>query len=68
VGLWNSLRRVKTPTTLIHADRTFPFIAPSAAQWAASNAHVKVEVVHGGHCFMQVEPAATARLVRSHLL
>jgi pimeloyl-ACP methyl ester carboxylesterase len=68
VGLWTSLRRVKTPTTLIHADKTFPFIAPSAEQWAASNPHVKVEVVHGGHCFMQVDPPATATLVRSHLL
>lgn len=68
VGLWASLRRVKTPTTLIHADKTFPFIAPSAEQWAASNSHVKVEVVHGGHCFMQVDPPTTARLVRSHLL
>jgi pimeloyl-ACP methyl ester carboxylesterase len=68
VGLWASLRRIKTPTTLIHADKTFPFIAPSAEQWAASNSHVKVEVVHGGHCFMQVDPTATAALVRSHLL
>jgi pimeloyl-ACP methyl ester carboxylesterase len=68
VGLWSALRRVQTPTTLIHADKTFPFIAPSAQQWAASNRHVTVREVQGGHCFMQVEPQATACLVRSCLL
>lgn len=68
VGLWSSLRRVKTPTTLIHADHTFPFIAPSAQQWAGSNSNVKVEMVQGGHCFMQVDPTQAADLVKSHLL
>lgn len=68
VGLWAALRRVRTPTTLIHADKTFPFIAPSAQHWASINTQVTVREVHGGHCFMQVEPEATARLVRSCLL
>jgi len=68
VGLWSALRRVQTPTTLIHADKTFPFILPSAQQWAASNRHVTVREVQGGHCFMQVEPQATAQLVRTCLL
>lgn len=67
VGLWASLRRVKTPTTLIHADKTFPFIAPSAQQWAASNSNVTLQVVHGGHCFMQVDPEGAASLVRAGL-
>lgn len=68
VGLWSALRRVKTPTLLIHASQTFPFIKPSAEQWAASNPHVTLEQAQGGHCFMQVEPEATARLVLNHLL
>ena len=68
VGLWTSLRKVRTPTLLIHATHTFPFVAPSAERWRVSNRHVAVARVDGGHCFMQVDPDGTANRVRAFLL
>ncbi|MFZ5527022.1 MAG: alpha/beta fold hydrolase [Pseudomonadota bacterium] len=68
VGLWSSLRRVHTPTLLIHGHHTFPFVISSAQLWSGSNAAVTVEAVDGGHCFMQEHPADTAARVTEFLL
>jgi pimeloyl-ACP methyl ester carboxylesterase len=60
VGLWSALRRVRTPTLLLHATDSFPFILPSARQLAASNSAVTVQPQEGNHCFMQCDPDRTA--------
>jgi pimeloyl-ACP methyl ester carboxylesterase len=65
VGLWSALRRVSTPTLLLHASESFPFIAPSARQLAASNRHVVVEEFPGNHCFMQCDPDGAALRLRT---
>lgn len=66
--LWGLLGRVRTPTLVLHAARTFPFITESVDRWRAMNDAVTAQEVPGGHCFMQEHPAATARLVRDWLL
>ena len=67
-GLWSALRRVRTPTLLIHARHTFPFVISSARQWADGNAAVTVAQAEGGHCFMQEHPEDIAERVRHFLL
>src|SRR5690606_7153843 len=66
--LWSSLGRVSTPTQVIHGRRTYPFVARSVARWQAGNGQVCVEVVSGGHCFMQEQPGDSAARVANFLL
>jgi pimeloyl-ACP methyl ester carboxylesterase len=66
-GLWTALRHVETPTLLIHAVHTFPFVISSAQQWAETNPKVQVQQVSGGHCFMQERPDETAAEILSFL-
>lgn len=66
--LWSSLGRVSTPTQVIHGRRTYPFVARSVARWQAVNGQVCVEVVSGGHCFMQEQPGDSAARVADFLL
>ncbi|VEE18112.1 alpha/beta fold hydrolase [Ectopseudomonas mendocina] len=66
--LWPSLAKVTTPTEVIHGASTYPFVARSVARWSASNAHVRSQVVSGGHCFMQEQPADSAERVADFLL
>lgn len=67
-GLWRSLSRIETPVRLIHGDKTYPFVKQSAARLLARNAHVTVEEVPGGHCFMQENPQGAAQRVLAFLL
>ncbi|WP_285259343.1 alpha/beta fold hydrolase [Halopseudomonas bauzanensis] len=60
-GLWRSLARITTPVRLIHGDKTYPFVQQSAARVSASNPHVTVEQLPGGHCFMQENGALAAQ-------
>ncbi len=68
VGLWSALKRVKTPTLVVHAQHSFPFVKPSALQWADSNRHVQTMEAPGNHCFMQCDPTDAAQRVRGFLL
>ena len=65
---WPSLAKVVTPTEVIYGTTTYPFVARSVARWCASNAHVRSQVVPGGHCFMQERPANSAGRVADFLL
>lgn len=67
-GLWRSLGKIQTPVRLIHGDKTYPFVQQSAARLSASNPHVTVEELPGGHCFMQENPGLTAQRVLAFLL
>ena len=66
--LWGLLARVRTPTLVMHAQHTYPFVKESVARWCASNEAVSSLEVEGGHCFMQEHPAQTAARIRSYLL
>jgi pimeloyl-ACP methyl ester carboxylesterase len=66
--LWPSLAKVVTPTQVIYGQRSYPFVAKSAARWCAGNPHIHTQVVEGGHCFMQERPEDSALRVRDFLL
>lgn len=66
--LWGLLGRVRTPTLVLHARKTFPFVAESVARWQDINDAVEARQVEGGHCFMQEHPDTAATLVRDYLL
>lgn len=66
--LWATLGRVRTPTLVLHARHTFPFVSESVARWQLVNDAVEARQVEGGHCFMQERPQEAAALVRGHLL
>lgn len=67
-GLWRSLRQVRTPSTLIYGQDSYPFVLDSARRWPSINPHVQARAVEGGHCFMQERPQPTARLIQDYLL
>lgn len=66
--LWSVLGRVRTPTLLLHARTTFPFVTESARRWRDINDAVQVAQMEGGHCFMQERPAEAAQAVAGFLL
>lgn len=65
--LWSSLAKVQTPTQVIYGEQTYPFVATSVARWSTLNAHVRGQIVAGGHCFMQQHPEQTAQRVVAFL-
>lgn len=65
--LWSVLGRVRTPTLLLHAEQTFPFVSESARRWRDLNDAVQVGQMSGGHCFMQEQPAAAAQAIAGFL-
>lgn len=65
--LWSVLGRVRTPTLLLHAQQTFPFVTESARRWQQMNDAVQVAPMAGGHCFMQERPGDAARAIAAHL-
>jgi pimeloyl-ACP methyl ester carboxylesterase len=66
--LWSVLGRVRTPTLVLHATHTFPFVTESTRHWLLVNDAVKADAFEGGHCFMQTSPAQAAAAVRAFLL
>ena len=66
--LWGALGRVAVPTLIAHGEDTMPFVARGASRAATRNAAIEQQVLPGGHCFMQQDPARAAATVRAHLL
>jgi pimeloyl-ACP methyl ester carboxylesterase len=66
--LWSLLGRVRTPTHVLHAERTFPFVSESVRRWTQQNDAVSAQQVQGGHCFMQERPRDSAEAVLRFLL
>lgn len=66
--LWGLLARVRTPTRVLYASHTFPFVTESTARWQAGNEAVSSMAMPGGHCFMQEHPEQAAQQVRAFLL
>jgi len=67
-GLWSALRRIRTPTLVLHGERSFPFVHKSTQRWCRMNHAASAHRVPGGHCFMQEHPADTARRIAQFLL
>ncbi|MFZ2289987.1 MAG: alpha/beta hydrolase [Halopseudomonas yangmingensis] len=65
--LWWSLKRIQTPTLLLHGDRTYPFVSLAARRLARVNRQVTVRSLPGGHCFMQEDPGTAAAAVLGFL-
>lgn len=65
--LWPSLKRIKTPTEIWAAKKTFPFIARSMERLEQYSAF-HIETVEGGHCFMQQRPEQIAEQIKKQLL
>src|SRR5690606_35899414 len=66
--LWASIKRIDTPTQIIHGERSYPFVARSAKRCAAINSHIGELRVAGGHCFMQEDPKMAAAHALAFLL
>ncbi|MEH6500715.1 MAG: alpha/beta hydrolase, partial [Pseudoalteromonas distincta] len=66
--LWPALKRIRTPTLIVHGEKTYPFVQQSAKRAAAINPQISVTSVAGGHCFMQEDSARSAQLLRDFLL
>ncbi|WP_404363336.1 alpha/beta fold hydrolase [Marinobacter sp.] len=66
-GLWRALRKVQTPTHVIHGERTYPFVAQSVSRWQSGNGAVTSETAPGGHCFMLEKPETTASRILASL-
>lgn len=66
--LWPTLKRIRTPTLLLHGEKTYPFVQQSARKLAGINPHVISRSTPGGHCFMQEHTADAARQVADFLL
>lgn len=64
---WPALRRVRCPILFVHGDATYPFMPLAARKARALQPAMQLEVVRGGHCFMQEDPLHTVELVREFL-
>lgn len=65
--LWSTLPKVKTPTKILMAERSWPFIARSMERIQEYPAY-SIEKVPGGHCFMQEDAKAAAQKVKDWFL
>lgn len=65
--LWSSLERLTTPTHIIYGDRSYPFVLSSAKSLQQINSAITAEAVSGRHCFMQENPAQTAKQIHQLL-
>lgn len=66
--LWSVLGRVRTPTQVLYAEHTFPFVSESVKRWQSINDAVQAAPMPGGHCFMQEAPAQAAERITQFLL
>ncbi|HLV47951.1 MAG TPA: alpha/beta hydrolase [Aliidiomarina sp.] len=60
--LWKTLARLETPTDIMYGSETYPFLQETMAKLEALPT-VHIEIVPGGHCFMQEHPEATAERI-----
>ena len=66
-GLWRAMKRLRTPTHVIHGDATYDFVRDSVARWVTFNSQVTAEPIPGGHCFMQQSPESAGERVQAAL-
>ncbi len=64
-GLWEDIRSIKVPTTILYGDSSYPFME-SACQQASENPNISIEKLEGSHCFMQENPAVACERTMFH--
>lgn len=57
--LWDSVRKIQTPTTLLYGDQTNPEFIKNCPLAAEMNSNIKAVQVKGSHNFMQEYPYET---------
>ncbi len=62
--LWQQLGRSCPPVQVFFGDKSYDFIGKALAKWQKQNTAVSVELLSGGHCFMQESPDSTAARVK----
>lgn len=60
--LWKKLSQLQVQTDIMYGDSTYPFLQETMAKLEALPT-VHIEIVPGGHCFMQEHPEATAERI-----
>lgn len=65
--LWSTLAKVQTPTKVMMAEQSWPFIARSAEKLKEYSAY-EIDTFPGSHCFMQEDPKATAQKIKEWFL
>ncbi|WLQ14907.1 alpha/beta hydrolase [Hahella aquimaris] len=56
--LWPSIKHVRQPMAIIYGESSYPFVVKSAQRAASVNHRVRLQMLPGGHCFMQEDPDA----------
>ncbi len=64
---WRVIRQVDCPVLLVYGADSYPFFPATIAAIRRLNPSIDIRRVAGGHCFMQEDPDATARLVLDFL-
>ncbi|MBL4607702.1 MAG: alpha/beta hydrolase [Pseudomonadales bacterium] len=64
-ALWDDIRRINVPTTILYGDNSYPFME-SACQQAGENPHVTIEKLEGSHCFMLENTSMACERVLFH--
>ena len=62
-GLWQAVRLLKVPTTILTATDSYSFIIKSAAKAAKKNSVIRVQSVEGTHCFPMEAPRISAETI-----
>lgn len=59
-GLWTSIKNLSCKTTILMGEESFPFAVRAAQTAKEKNKNITLEMVQGGHCFMQEQPEKIA--------
>lgn len=62
--LWQQLAKPCPPVKVIYGSNSYDFVAKSLSKWQKLNSAVNVDVVSGGHCFMQEQPERAAQQIK----
>jgi pimeloyl-ACP methyl ester carboxylesterase len=66
-GLRKKIKAIDINTLVLLGNKTFPFQQQAVKQAAGTNRHLHVELLEGGHCFMQEIPRETASRLLSFI-
>jgi len=66
-NLWQSIRKVNKPMTMMYGDKTYSFVHQSRSKIRKTNPYYDFIEMPGGHCFMQEHPELTAQEIKQKL-
>ncbi|MEH6651319.1 MAG: alpha/beta hydrolase [Motiliproteus sp.] len=61
--LWQALKQIKIPVTIICANNSMPFVLRGAKRAASLNSNISYRIWGEGHCFPMEQPQQTAELI-----